>query len=92
MASPQMRKWVYHRAKKLLDDLDDVPLSDDSIEKKLIILREGLREASVELFKRAAERATADLLDSSEVELISKPPEKIMSSADLPNMPKFRKI
>ncbi len=92
MSSPQMRKWVYHRAKKLLDELDEVPLSDDSIEKKLTIIRQGLREASVELFKRAAERATADLLDSSELELISKPPEKIMPSADLPNIPKFRKI
>jgi len=72
MSSPQMRKWVYHRAKKLLDDLDDVPLSDDSIDKKLAILRAGLREASVELFKRAAASSTAEILESKEYQLISK--------------------
>ncbi len=108
MSAPQMRKWVYHRAKQLLDELDDVPLSDDSIDKKLAILRVGLREASVELFKRAAVSSTAEILDSKEYQLMTKnsvesikktlstdapkKAKKPSSDVDLSEFPKFRKI
>ncbi|PIP80459.1 MAG: hypothetical protein COW84_05160 [Gammaproteobacteria bacterium CG22_combo_CG10-13_8_21_14_all_40_8] len=106
MSSPQMRKWVYHKAKQLLDELDDVPLSDDSIDKKLAILRSGLREASVELFKRAAESSTAEILESKEYQLLCKNAERYVKTEpkveaeasgkdvkiEMSDFPKFRKI
>lgn len=67
MSSPQMRKWIYHRAKQMLDDLNEIPYSDDVDDKKLAIIRKGLREASIELFKKAAERTAAELMDSKEL-------------------------
>ena len=49
MSSPQMRKWIYHRAKDILEELSDLPDSDDLDNKKLTIIRSGLRDASIEL-------------------------------------------
>jgi len=67
MSSPQMRKWIYHRAKDILADLNELPYSDDVDEKKLTIIRMGLRDASIELFRRAAVRTTSELMESSEL-------------------------
>ncbi len=67
MSSPQMRKWIYHRAKQMLDDLNDIPYSDDVDDKKLAVIRTGLRDASIELFKKAAERTAAELMNTKEL-------------------------
>lgn len=77
MESPQMRKWIYHRAKEILDAIDDIPYSDDATSKKLAVIRKGLRDASVELFRRAAERTARELLDSEELKEINSEPAKI---------------
>ncbi len=71
MSTPQMRKWIYHKAKQLLEQLSELPYSDDVDEKKLAILRLGLRDASIELFRRAAERTTAELVDSEELKEVN---------------------
>ncbi len=67
MSSPQMRKWIYHRAKDILAELSELPYSDDVDDKKLAIIRLGLRDASIELFRRAAERTTAELMETAEL-------------------------
>ena len=67
MSSPQMRKWIYHRAKDILSDLNELPYSDDVDDKKLTIIRMGLRDASIELFRRAAERTTRELMETAEL-------------------------
>ncbi len=67
MSSPQMRKWIYHRAKDILAKLSELPYSDDVDDKKLAIIRLGLRDASIELFRKAAERTTAELMESDEL-------------------------
>ncbi|RMH48123.1 MAG: hypothetical protein D6694_00895 [Gammaproteobacteria bacterium] len=65
-----MRKWIYHRAKEMLDELNELPFSDDVDDKKLAIIRRGLRDASMELFRRAAERTVKELEDGVHLELI----------------------
>jgi len=77
MESPQMRKWIYHRAKEMLSALDEIPYSDDANSKKLAVIRNGLRDASIELFRRAAERTARELIDSAELKEINSKPEKI---------------
>jgi len=67
MSSPQMRKWIYHRAKDILAELSDLPYSDDVDDKKLAIIRLGLRDASIELFRRASLRTTTELMESDEL-------------------------
>jgi len=67
MSSPQMRKWIYHRAKAILAGLNELPYSDDVDDKKLTIIRMGLRDASIELFRRAAVRTTSELMESAEL-------------------------
>jgi hypothetical protein len=74
MANPQMRKWIYHRAKKILEELNELPFSDDVDDKKLAIIRRGLREASVELFRRAAERTVEELGESEALQEIQNKP------------------
>jgi len=64
MSSPQMRKWIYHRAKEILAELSELPYSDDVDDQKLIIIRRGLRDASIELFRRAAERTAEELAET----------------------------
>lgn len=82
MPSPEMRKWIYHRAKEILSELNELPFSDDVDDKKLAIIRRGLRDASVELFRRAAERTVNELEDGVHLELIR---EKEKSLDDLLN-------
>jgi hypothetical protein len=62
-----MRKWIYHRAKDILEELSELPYADDVDDKKLAIIRMGLRDASIELFRKASERTTSDLMESEEL-------------------------
>jgi hypothetical protein len=57
-----MQVWIDQRAVKLLNDLNALPFTDDHDLKRLGLLKRALREASYEIFRRAAERTVADLI------------------------------
>ena len=57
-----MQIWLDQRAVKLLQDINAIPFTDDHDIKKVALIRRALREASQEVFKRAAERTLADLI------------------------------
>lgn len=57
-----MQVWIDQRAVKLLNDLNALPFTDDHDLKRLGLLKRALREASYEIFRRAAERTVSDLI------------------------------
>jgi len=62
--------------------VNEIPYSDDADDKKLAVIRKGLREASIELFRRAAERTATELLDSKELKELSSTVEDIRKIPD----------
>jgi len=52
-----MHQWLNARCAKLLEELNKTPLTDDVDEIKLNLIRSAMREASLELFHRAAENS-----------------------------------
>lgn len=52
-----MHQWLNARCAKLLEDLNKTPFTDDADEIKLNLIRAAMREASLELFHRAAENS-----------------------------------
>lgn len=57
-----MQVWIDQRAVKLLHDLNALPFTDDHDLQRLGLLKRALREASFEIFRRAAERTVSDLI------------------------------
>lgn len=57
-----MQVWIDQRAVKLMHDLSALPFTDDHDLKRLGLLKRALREASYEIFRRAAERTVSDLI------------------------------
>lgn len=45
--------WLEERSARLLEELSQVPFTDDHDYRKLKLIREAMKEASVEMFKRA---------------------------------------
>jgi len=52
--------WLEQRSARLLEELSAVPFTDDHDYQKLKMIREAMKEASVEMFKRAIARTKAD--------------------------------
>jgi TRAP-type mannitol/chloroaromatic compound transport system substrate-binding protein len=52
-----MHQWLNARCAKLLEDLNNTPFTDDVDEIKLNLIRAAMREASIEMFQRAAEQS-----------------------------------
>ena len=52
-----MQQWLNARCAQLLDDLNNTPFTDDVDEIKLNLIRAAMREASLEMFNRAAENS-----------------------------------
>lgn len=50
-----MHQWLNARCAKLLEELNNTPFTDDVDEIKLNLIRAAMREASVEMFHRAAD-------------------------------------
>ena len=50
-----MQQWLNARCAKLLEELNNTPFTDDADEIKLNLIRAAMREASLEMFHRAAE-------------------------------------
>jgi len=57
----EMQKWLNARCAQLLADINNTPLTDDADDKKLQLIMAGMRESSVEMFHRAAERSRKDI-------------------------------
>ena len=60
-----MKQWLNARCAQLLNDLNNTPFTDDVDEIKLNLIRAAMREASLEMFNRAAEnsRKKIDLIN-----------------------------
>lgn len=52
-----MHQWLNARCAKLLEELNNTPFTDDVDEIKLNLIRSAMREASLELFHRAADNS-----------------------------------
>jgi len=50
----KMQNWLNARSAKLLEEINNTPYSDDSDDKKMRLILAALREASIEMFQRAA--------------------------------------
>jgi hypothetical protein len=64
-----MRLWINARGAKLLEEINKVPHSDTSEDEKLDLICSAMREVSVELFKRAANKSRKDIADAKNDEL-----------------------
>lgn len=57
----KMQKWLNARSMQLLDELNSIPLADDTEDKRLKLVMSAMREASVEMFHRAAENSRNEI-------------------------------
>ena len=74
-----MKKWLHARSVQLLAEINKMPFSDDCDEIKLQLIMTALRESSVKMFKRAAEKsrkATAKPIHDVEEKILSVPDNK----------------
>jgi hypothetical protein len=60
MPKDDINEWLEERSQKLMHDLATVPFTDDHDYRKLKIIRSAMKEASVEMFKRAIGRTKKD--------------------------------
>ena len=56
-----MKQFLTARAAKLLEELNNVPLTDQCDEIKLKLMLAAMRETSIEMFSNAAENARKDI-------------------------------
>jgi len=52
-----MHQWLNARCAKLLEELNQIPFTDEVDDLKLNLIRAAMREASIEMFQRAAENS-----------------------------------
>jgi len=53
----KMQNWLNVRCGQLLNELNKVPFTDDCEEKKMQLIMSAMRESSIEMFQRAAEKS-----------------------------------
>jgi hypothetical protein len=61
MATNDIHQWLENRSIRLLEELSAVPFSDDHDLKKIKIIREAMKAASVEMVKRGLDRTKKDI-------------------------------
>ncbi len=57
----KMQNWLHARSTKLLEEINNTPLTDDSDEIKMRLIMSAMRESSVEMFHRAAENSRKEI-------------------------------
>jgi len=53
----EMQQWLNARCVQLLTEINNTPLADNSEEVKMQLIMTAMRESSVEMFHRAAEKS-----------------------------------
>jgi len=53
----KMQNWLTARSAKLLEEINNIPYTDDSDQIKMGLIISAMRESSVEMFHRAAENS-----------------------------------
>ncbi|MCP4273561.1 MAG: hypothetical protein GY781_16655 [Gammaproteobacteria bacterium] len=57
----KMQNWLHARSAKLLEEINNTPYTDDSDDIKMRLIMAALRESSVEMFQRAAEKSRKEI-------------------------------
>ncbi len=57
----KMQNWLHARSAKLLEEINNTPYTDDSDELKMRLIMAALRESSIEMFQRAAEKSRKEI-------------------------------
>ncbi len=57
----KMQNWLHARSARLLDEINNTPYTDDSDDKKMRLIMAALRESSIEMFQRAAEKSRKEI-------------------------------
>ncbi len=55
-----INSWLEERSAQLLEELGQVPFTDDHDYRKLKLIRQAMKEASVEMFKRAISKTKSN--------------------------------
>ncbi|MCP4413796.1 MAG: hypothetical protein GY808_14655 [Gammaproteobacteria bacterium] len=57
----KMQNWLHTRSVKLLEEINNTPYTDDSDDIKMRLIMAALRESSIEMFHRAAEKSRKEI-------------------------------
>jgi len=96
----EMQQWLNARCVQLLTEINNTPLADNSEEVKMQLIMTAMREASVEMFHRAAEnsRKAIDKINSEAVQdaiqdiegLIAEGEEELKEVEEVKEEPKIK--
>ena len=57
----KMQNWLNARSAKLLEEINNIPFSDNSDDIKLRLILAAMRESSIEMFQRAAVKSRKEI-------------------------------
>lgn len=69
-----MQIWLDQRAVNLLQELGNIPFTDDHSARSLAVIKKALREAAAEVIKRAMEKSMAEIVSAEAMSLSPKRP------------------